>query len=165
MSATWPTLDQLIRELGDVCALPNAEAEPALAEATMAVGKATAALTRAAQVRGRFNEAAVAQALEAVEDARAALQRARAAIAASAARRRPRPSPAPPTKLDATVEGVAEATCPACEVALVVRYRATTAGPVVAFPVACPAADCDGVMEVAYPASTVEVTVEAAPPA
>jgi hypothetical protein len=37
MSSAWPELDKLIRELGDVCALPNAEIEPLLSTATLAV--------------------------------------------------------------------------------------------------------------------------------
>ena len=59
--------------------------------------------------------------------------------------------------------GQSEATCAGCGCAFVVRYRVVTAAPIVAFPVACPAADCDGVSEVEYPASAVEVAVELLP--
>jgi len=158
MSSSWPKLEDLIRELGDVCALPDSEGEPSLSAATMAVTKATTALTQAAQARGRSAEGALARALQAVDEARAALQSARAAIAASSARRRPRHR-SPPVDA-ATVVGEAEATCPGCGLAFLVRYRASTVAPMVAFPIACPRGECDGVSEVAYPASATEVTVE-----
>ncbi len=167
MSSALPQLDQLVRELGDVCALPESEGEPSLTAATMAVTKATTALAHAALARGRGAALAVAQALQAVEEAREAVQTARAAIAASAARRghRPRaaegpPAGASPSSMEATVEGAVEATCLACGHALVVRYRALMPTPVVVFPVACPFGRCDGVSEVEYPATAVDVTVE-----
>ena len=47
-----------------------------------------------------------------------------------------------------------------CGLAFLVRYRASTVAPMVAFPIACPRGECDGVSEVAYPASATEVTVE-----
>jgi len=47
MTSAWPELDDLIRELADVSALPQAEREPSLSEATMAVSKASAELRRA----------------------------------------------------------------------------------------------------------------------
>lgn len=164
MTSAWPQLDELIRELGDVCALPNAEGEPSLSEATMAVTKATTALTHAARARGRTSSAALDRALRMVEEARAALQQARKAIVASAARRGtgPRGEGSGPSAA-ATVEGQAEATCSACGRAFVVRYRALKAGPCVVFPVACPVAKCDGVSPVEYPATTMEIKVEPSP--
>ena len=161
MSSAWPQLDDLIRELGDVCALPEADAEPSLSTATMAVTKATTALARAAQARGRTAEGAMTQALAAIQEARAALQAARVAIVASMARRSSA-ARAPGSAAEATVQGQVDATCPACGRGLVVRFRAQAAAPVVAFPVACPIARCDGICEVAYPASAVEVEVEVA---
>jgi hypothetical protein len=160
MSSAWPELDKLIRELGDVCALPNAEDEPLLSTATLAVSKATTALAHAARARGRSAETALALALKTVEEARVALHRARTAIAASAARRPPSRAAAPAAKGGGAVEGQSDGTCPACGRAFVVRYRATTGAPVVAFPVACPSPKCDGVNAVEYPATAVEVTVE-----
>ena len=161
MTSAWPQLDELIRELSEVSALPNADGEPALGDATMAVTKATTALARAAQARGRHAEAAITLALATVEEARALLRQARAAMAASAARhRRDRVAaiPAPPS-----AEGEVEATCPACRAAFVVRYRAAAARPLVAFPVACPAPDCDGVSEVQYPGSASDVVASMLP--
>src|SRR6267143_838443 len=101
MPSAWPELDELIRALADVCALPRSEEEPSLSEATIAVGKATAELTRAAGSRGR---------------------------AAAGA-----------------------------------RARAAMKAPTVAFPVACPVAECDGITSVEYPASAVDVNVDAVP--
>jgi hypothetical protein len=120
---------------------------------------ATTALTHAANARGRGAEPAIARARQAVEDARAALQKTRRAITMATARSGSGGGPSPSPAAEATVEGQAEATCPACGLALVVRYRTATAGPVVAFPVACPDAGCDGVSLVAYPSTAVEVTV------
>lgn len=163
MTSAWPELEQLIHELGDVCALPNSEGEPSLSQATMAVTKAATALARAAQVRGRGSSAALAQAEGAVREAREALHAARMAIAAAARKRgsrRPATSAGAP---DAPIDGQAEASCPACGRGFVVRYRVTSPAPVVAFPVACPASRCDGVREVEYPATAVDVSVEAAP--
>ena len=50
MTSAWPQLEDLIRELGEVSALPHAEGEPTLTDATMAVTKATTALAHAAHV-------------------------------------------------------------------------------------------------------------------
>jgi len=163
MGAAWPEIDELIRDLGAVCALTDAEGEPSLSAATIAVTKATTALTHAARVRGRGAEAALSQARTAVEEARAALRHAREAIAASAARR-PARAARPPETPDGgnAVAGEADATCPACGRGFVVRYRAVVPWPTVAFPVACPIAECDGLSEVEYPAAAIDVTVEAA---
>lgn len=162
MSAHWPEIDDLIRELGDVCALGDTEAEPLLSTASIAVTKAATALSHAAMARGRSAGAALAQARAAVEEARLALQAARKAIAASSARRRLPPSRlVPPAPEEGALTGRAEATCPSCGRGFVVHYRAVAARPVVAFPVACPLAGCDGLSEVEYPASALEVTVEA----
>ena len=84
MTSAWPQLDELIRELSEIVALPNADGEPSLTEATIAVTKATTALARAAQTRGRNAEPALSQALVTVEEARALLRQARMAISASA---------------------------------------------------------------------------------
>jgi hypothetical protein len=162
MTSAWPQLDELIRELGEVSALPNADNEPSLSDATIAVTKATTALARAAQTRGRSAEAALSLALTTVDEARASLRQARLAISASASRqRRDRVSAMPAA--DTAAPGQAEATCPGCGCGFVVRYRALARAPVVAFPVACPAADCDGMSEVEYPASAVDVSVELTP--
>ena len=131
-------------------------------DATMAVTKATTALSRAAQTRGRSAEAALAQALRTVDEARELLRQARIAISASASRRR-RERVAAAAVGDAAVTGQSEASCPGCGSAFVVRYRAATSALTVAFPVACPAGDCDGVSEVEYPASAVDVAVELLP--
>ena len=72
MPSAWPELDDLIRELADVAALPQSEDEPSLSEATMAVSKASAELRRAASARGRGLEAARVRALQTIEEARAA---------------------------------------------------------------------------------------------
>lgn len=157
MTSAWPQLDDLIRELGEVSALPYAEGEPALNDATMAVTKATTALTRAAAVRGRGAETALSQALTTVDEARALLRRARAAMAASAQARPRRERFAENTGSAASLDGQVDATCPACRGSFVVRYRAAAAAPLVAFPVACPVSDCDGVSEVEYPGSAVDV--------
>lgn len=162
MTSEWPQLDELIRELSEVSALPNADTEPSLTDATMAVTKATTALARAAQTRGRTSAAALAKALSTVDEARALLRQARTAMNATARQRRERVAeaskPAP-----VSGEGQVEATCPACRGLFVVRYRVVAAGPLVAFPVACPAADCDGVSEVQYPTSASDVVVEMLP--
>jgi hypothetical protein len=161
MASAWPELDELIRALADVCALPRSEEEPSLSEATIAVSKATAELTRAAGSRGRASAAARARAARSIEEARAAVEHARRAIAASARRtsgaRAATAADGPP------VEGQAEATCPACGRPFVVRYRAAMKTPTVAFPVACPVAECDGITSVEYPASAVDVNVDAVP--
>jgi hypothetical protein len=152
MTSAWPQLDELIRELAEVSSLPNADGEPSLTDATMAVTKATTALTRAAGARGRGAETAFALALRSVDEARALLRQARAAMAASTRARRDRPRTAA-----RGVDGEVEAACPACRGAFVVRYRVVEAGPLVVFPVACPAPDCEGVSEVQYPGSAVDV--------
>jgi hypothetical protein len=161
MGSAWPELDELIRELGDVCAMPDAEGEPALSEASMAITKATTALTRAAQTRGRGAEESLAKALEAVEEARAILQRARVTISASASRRRSASRSAAKAAADTaeTPAGRLESTCAACGTPFVVRYRAAD-GPTVAFPIACPGPRCDGITSVEYPAAAVDVVVE-----
>jgi len=162
MGSAFPQLDELIRELTDVCALPEAEGEPALSAATMAITKATTELTRAARTRGRAAETALDQALAAVAEARAALERARQAINASAARRR-RTRSAAERPAAPGADGEVEGTCPSCGCAIQVRYRAASATPVVAFPVACPAEDCEGVAAIEYPAAAVDVVVAPAP--
>jgi ElaB/YqjD/DUF883 family membrane-anchored ribosome-binding protein len=161
MPSAWPELDDLIRELADVSALPHAEGEPLLSEATMAVSKATAELTRAAAARGRSADAARARALRTVEEARAAVGQARKAIAASS--RRAGGTRSAPAREAPPVEGRVEAMCSACRRVFVVRYRAPLPGPMVAFPVACPLAECDGITSIEYPASATEVEVEAVP--
>src|SRR5688500_16443524 len=82
MPGPWAHLDSLIRELGEISILPNAAAaEGPLAEATIAVSKATELLARAAQSRGRRRTDRPAQeALTAIEEARAAVARARAVL-------------------------------------------------------------------------------------
>lgn len=163
MTSAWPQLEELIRELSEVSALPNADAEPSLTDATIAVTKATTALAHAARARGRSAKSALSQALTKVDEARASLRQTRAAIAAAAARQRRERISATPPGTSAAVLGQSEGTCGGCGCGFVVRYRAVAAAPVVAFPVACPAPDCDGVSEVAYPASAVEVKVETLP--
>jgi hypothetical protein len=160
MGSSWPELDELIRELGDVCALPDAEGEPSLSEATMAVTKATTALTHAARARGRSAQASLAQAMQSVEEARAILQRTRRVISASAARRRSASRSAASASAEEAAEGRAESACIACGLAFVVRYRTAAAAHAVAFPVACPYPRCEGVTAVEYPASAVDVVVE-----
>jgi hypothetical protein len=155
MTSAWPQLDELIRELGEVSSLPNADGEPSLTDATMAVTKAATALARAAGARGRSAETALSQALTTVDEARALLRRARTAMAASAARRDR--FAATTLRSAAFLDGQVDATCPACHGSFVVRYRVSEAAPLIAFPVACPAADCDGVSEVQYPGSAVDV--------
>jgi ElaB/YqjD/DUF883 family membrane-anchored ribosome-binding protein len=159
MPSAWPELDDLIRELADVAALPQSEGEPSLAEATMAVSKASAELSRAASARGRVLEAARIRALQTIEEARAAVEHARRAIAASA--RQAAASRASSAREGRPVEGSAEATCPACRRDFVVRYRAARPAPTAAFPVACPLAECDGLATVEYPESATEVEAEA----
>ncbi len=161
MASAWPEIDELIRALADVCALPRSEEEPSLSQATIAVGKATAELTRAAGARGRAAAAARARAASSIEEARAAVEHARRTIAASA--RRTSGARAASAPDGPPVAGKAEATCPACGRPFVVRYLAATKTPTVAFPVACPVAACEGITSVEYPASAVDVNVDAAP--
>ncbi len=158
MPSTWPELDELIRALADVSALPNSEGEPSLSEATLAVGKASGELRRAAGARGRAVEAARARALEAIEEARAAVERARRAIAASA--RHASVSRSSGMAEGVPVDGRAEAACPACRRPFLVRYRVPRPAPAVAFPVACPLAECDGIATVEYPSSATDVDAE-----
>src|SRR5712691_7654997 len=141
MGSSWPELDDLIRELGNVCALPDAEGEPSPSEATMAVTKATTALAHAARTRGRSAEASLAQALLSVEEARATLQRARRVISASAARRRSAARKAASAS-EETTEGEVESSCIACGLAFVVRFHVAAIASVVGFPVACPYPAC-----------------------
>jgi hypothetical protein len=161
MGSSFPQLDELIRELSDVCTLPEAEAEPTLAAATMAVSKATVALAQASRVRGRGADSALEQAMAMVDEARAALERTRQAIHAAAARRR-RLHSAEERRAEPTADGNAETRCPSCGRGLVVRYRVGVPAPVVEFPVACPFEDCEGVATVEYPASAAGITVAAA---
>jgi hypothetical protein len=158
MPSAWPELDDLIRELADVSALPQSEGEPALSEASMAVSKASAELRRAAAARGRGLAAARARAHQTIEEARAAVERARKALAASA--RRASASRAAPPSDGQPVESSAEATCPACRNDFVVRYRAERPAPTAVFPVACPRAECDGIASVEYPESATDVQAE-----
>jgi hypothetical protein len=160
MGSTWPELDDLIRELGDIRALPDADGEPLLSDATLAVTKATAALTRAAGARGRSAALNLSKARESVEEARVLLQRARRLISASAARRRSSSRSGAEAPLEAAADGQAEAACVSCGNAFVVRYRAAATRAAVAFPVACPDARCEGVTAVEYPADAVDVVVE-----
>ena len=160
MTSAWPELDDLIRELADVSALPQAEREPSLSEATMAISKASAELRRAAAARGRALEAARTRALERIEEARAAVEQARKAIAASARHAAPR---APAVAEGPSLDGAAEATCPACRRDFVVRYRAERPVPLAVFPVACPVAACDGIASVEYPESATAIEAESLP--
>jgi ElaB/YqjD/DUF883 family membrane-anchored ribosome-binding protein len=160
MTSAWPELDDLIRELADVSALPQADREPSLSEATMAVSKASADLRRAAAARGRALEAARTRALQAIEEARAAVERARKAIAASA---RHGASRTPSVAEGQAREGAVEATCPACRRDFVVRYRIERVAPLAVFPVACPVAACDGIASVEYPESATRVETESVP--
>ena len=161
MPSAWPELEELIRELADVSALPQSEGEPSLSEASMAVSKASAELTRAAGARGRAVAAARARALATIEEARAAVERARRAIAA--ANRHASASRSPAAADGAPVDGQAEASCPSCRRPFLVRYRVARAAPAVAFPVACPLAECDGIANVEYPGSATDISVEPQP--
>jgi hypothetical protein len=164
MTSAWPQLEDLIRELGEVSTLPHADGEPALTDATMAVTKATTALAHAAQTRGRSSEAALTEALRVVDEARALLRQARLAIMATARHRREHAAaPAEGEARTGQVAGETETHCPGCGRAFVVRYRAAALVPRVAFPVACPVAECDGVSEVEYPSSAIDVSVELLP--
>src|SRR5262249_18225174 len=116
----------------------------------------------ASRARGRAGETALERAMVLVAEARAALGHARQAITASSARRR-RLRAASDRAPDSWMDGDVEATCLSCGRAIRIRYRATSATPLVAFPVACPFDDCEGVAAVEYPASAVEITVEPAP--
>ena len=158
MPSAWPELDDLIRELADVTALPQSEGEPSLSEASMAVSKASAELRRAAVARGRALESARARALQTIEEARAAVERAHRAITASA--RHASVARASSVAEEATVDGRAEAACPACRHPFLVRYRVARPAPVVAFPVACPLAECDGIATVEYPSTATDVDVD-----
>jgi ElaB/YqjD/DUF883 family membrane-anchored ribosome-binding protein len=158
MASAWPELDDLIRELADVSALPQSETEPSLAEATLAVSKASADLRAAASARGRALEAARVRAQKAIEEARVAVERARKAIAASARHVAPR---AASQREGRAVEDRAEATCPACRQDFVVHYRAERPIPTAIFPIACPRAECDGIANVEYPESATDVQTEA----
>jgi hypothetical protein len=158
MPSAWPELDDLIRELADVSALPQAESEPSLSEATMAVSKASVELSRAAVARGRSLEAARVRALQTIEEARAAVERARKALAASA--RQTSAARSALLREGRPVEGRVEATCPACRQDFVVRYRLERPAPTATFPVACPLAQCDGIASVEYPESATDVQVE-----
>ena len=158
MPSAWPELDDLIRELADVSALPQAETEPSLSEASLAVSKASSELKRAAVARGRALEAARARALQTIEEARAAVERARKALAASA--RQASATRSASLREGQAVEGRAEATCPDCRHDFVVRYRLERPAPTAAFPVACPLAECDGIASVEYPESATDVQVE-----
>ena len=160
MTSAWPELDELIRELADVSALPQAEREPSLSEASMAVSKASAELRRAAAARGRALEAARTRALQTIDEARAAVERARRAITASARHAASRVASGAdgPSR-----EGTVEATCPACRREFVVRYRAERAVPLAVFPVACPVAACDGIASVEYPESATGIAAESLP--
>jgi hypothetical protein len=60
----------------------------------------------------------------------------------------------------APVDGQAEAACPACRRPFLVRYRVARPAPSVAFPVACPLAECDGIATVEYPSTATDVGVE-----
>jgi hypothetical protein len=159
MPSAWPELDDLIRELADLSALPQSEGEPSVSEASMAVSKASSELRRAAAARGRALASARARALQTIEEARAAVERARKAVAASARRSSSR---AASRREDRPAEGRAEATCPACRNDFVVRYRAEQLVPTAVFPVACPLAECDGIASVEYPESATDVQAEAA---
>jgi len=159
MASAWPELDDLIRELADVAALPQSEGEPALSDATLAVGKASAELRRAASARGRALAAARARAQQNIEEARAAVERARKALAASA-RQAAASRAAASLREDRAVDGRAEATCPGCRRDFVVRYRAERPAPTATFPVACPRAECDGIASVEYPEGATDVQAE-----
>jgi hypothetical protein len=158
MASAWPELDDLIRELADVAALPQSEGEPALSDATLAVGKASAELRRAASARGRALAAARARAQQNIEEARAAVERARKALAASA--RQAAASRASALREGGAVDGRAETTCPACRRDFVVHYRAERPAPMATFPVACPRAECDGIASVEYPEGATDVQAE-----
>jgi hypothetical protein len=160
MTSAWPEIDELIRELADVSALPQAEREPSLSEATMAVSKASAELRRAAAARGRALETARTRALQTIEEARGAVERARRAIAASA---RLAASRGASVAEGPSRDGTVEVTCPACRRDFVVRYRAEHAVPLAVFPVACPAAACDGIASVEYPESATGIAAESRP--
>lgn len=127
----------------------------------MAVSKAAADLKRASAARGRAAEEARLRALHTIEEARAGVERARRALASARRASVVRPASAAET---AIVEGMAEATCPACGRPFVVRYRAPRPSRGVTFPVACPLGECDGVASVEYPESAIDVQAEAVSP-
>jgi hypothetical protein len=160
MPSAWPELDDLIRELAEVSALTQSESDPSLSEATMAVSKASAELRRTAAARGRALEAARVRALQTIEEARAAVEHARKALAASA-RRTAAASRSASRPEGRPAENSVEATCPECRNDFVLRYRLERPAPPAAFPVACPRAECDGIVSVEYPESATDVQVEA----
>jgi hypothetical protein len=167
-TSPWPQLDELLRELEEIATSQPGGVEPTLTEATLAVSKATTALTRAAGSRaGRDADAALGRAMEMVEAARLAIAQARLAIAASAARReertRARVEHPPVQHALAAVEGDVEGSCPSCGRGFVVRYRSTGPHPVVAFPIACPSPGCEGLSQVEYPVTAFSVDVRLLP--
>jgi hypothetical protein len=155
----WPQLDELVRELEEVASRQREGIEPTLSQASLAVSKAAVALTSAAGSRHRGNEAALERAMELVEEARQAVAQARIAIAAGSARREER-ARADGGAPSSGVQGEVEADCPACTRRFVVRYRAASPRPVVAFPVDCPDDGCDGLATVEYPVSVIAVDVQ-----
>jgi hypothetical protein len=163
----WPQLDELRRELEEIAVSPGGEGEPTLTQATLAVSKAATALARAAGRTGREGQAILDAALELVEEARQAVAQARLALAAVHLRREERArsrAAAPAGSPVCVVEGDVEAVCPDCATPFVVRYRAPSAHPSVAFPVACPADGCDGMAEVHYPSAAFRVDVQRGTP-
>jgi hypothetical protein len=162
MPEPWSNLDDLIRELGEIRALPHAANEQSLAAATLAIAKATAVLVRAAESRPRPSDALAREASRTIDEARRGLALARAAILQSAANRSRAARP------DQSGEGAPESpeildeitvSCHACARDFRVQYRAPGGDAPVAMPVACPFPSCEGVTEVAYPASAHDVSV------
>jgi hypothetical protein len=167
MPEPWSHLDDLIRELGEIRSLPQAANEQSLAAATLAIAKATGVLVRASESRGRPSDALAKEASRAIDEARRVLAQARAAILQSLANRSrsvradsggEEPSGESPEVLDEIA-----VTCHACARDFRVQYRAGGGeAALVAMPVACPFPSCDGVTEVAYPASAHDVSVTSA---
>lgn len=152
-----PQIDDLIRELAELRALPAGAHEALMHRATVAVSRAAAQLARllvAADPREAEEDAATA-----IRDAREAIAHARTFLLPEGVPDAPggvaesgrNCAPDPPLSL--------RVTCGACRRPFVLNYRCESARPVAEGHVTCPEEDCGASVSCSYPWSAYELYV------
>jgi len=168
-------LDDLVRDLAEVCRSPLAVNEPEVGDATLAVSQATAELARATftsyglrRTRVQVQETMVA-ARQAIERARAATERSRlermraerARVPAAAGRTgEAAPRAAAFLLRSWTTARDVRVTCDACARPFHVRYRYRFMEGLAPHRLPCPWPECTGAREFHLPVNSLEICVQ-----
>ena len=153
MTRSAETMRELLRELAEVRELGKMTADPAVAEASLAVARAIGTLNQLSRQRPAEHPGCWDELVEAtVAQARMAVAMAKTAVV-----RLPATQPAPAlTGLEAAnpMPLILAACCEACGRSFDVQYASRNTGSLVVFLIACPWDDCNSVTEILCPADS-----------